>query len=336
MKVLVTGAAGFIGMHCALRLLERGDEVVGIDHLGDYYDVRLKEARLGRLLIHRGFRFFKLDISNSKDIGEFFEKERPQRVLHLAAQAGVRYSLDHPQPYVASNLAGFVNILEGCRAARVEHLVYASSSSVYGNNVRQPYSVQHNVDHPISLYAATKKSNELMAHAYAHLFRLPATGLRYFTVYGAWGRPDMAPFLFASAILEGRPIDVFNQGRMRRDFTYIDDIAEGTLKVLDRPASVDPSFGALVPDPGSSSAPWRVYNIGNQQPVELMRFIELLEDALGRKAEKNFMPMQPGDVAATHADVAALERDFGFRPSTSLEQGVRRFVEWYRSYYRRE
>ena len=334
MKVLVTGAAGFIGMHCALRLLERGDEVLGLDNLSDYYDVRLKEARLGRLQSHPGFRFFRLDISNSKDIGEFFEKERPRRVLHLAAQAGVRYSLNHPQPYVASNLAGFVNILEGCREARVEHLVYASSSSVYGNNVSQPYSVRHNVDHPISLYAATKKSNELMAHAYAHLFRFPTTGLRYFTVYGPWGRPDMAPFLFARAILEGRPIDVFNQGRMRRDFTYIDDIVEGTLKVLDRPASAEPSFDALAPDPGSSNAPWRLYNIGNQKPVELLRFIELLEDALGRKAEKNFMPMQPGDVADTHADVAALERDFGFRPATSLEQGVRRFVEWYRSYYR--
>jgi UDP-glucuronate 4-epimerase len=334
MKVLVTGAAGFIGMHCALRLLERGDEVLGLDNLSDYYDVGLKEARLGQLRSHPRFRFFKLDISNSKDVGEFFAKERPQRVLHLAAQAGVRYSLDHPQPYVASNLAGFVNILEGCRQARVGHLVYASSSSVYGNNVRQPYSVHDNVDHPISLYAATKKSNELMAHAYAHLFRFPATGLRYFTVYGPWGRPDMAPFLFARAILDGRPIDVFNQGRMRRDFTYVDDIVEGTLKVLDRPASADASFDSLAPDPGSSSAPWRVYNIGNQNPVELMRFIELLEDALGRKAEKNFMPMQPGDVADTHADVSALERDFGFRPATSLEQGVRRFVEWYRSYYR--
>lgn len=334
MKVLVTGAAGFIGMHCAQRLLARGDEVVGVDSLSDYYDVRLKEARLAQLKAHPGFRFLKVDIARQEEMRQLFANERPQRVLHLAAQPGVRYSLAHPTPYMQSNLVGFVNVLEGCRHAAVEHLVFASSSSVYGNNVRQPYSVQHNVDHPISLYAATKKSNELMAHAYAHLFRLPATGLRYFTVYGPWGRPDMAPFLFARAILEGRPIDVFNQGRMRRDFTYIDDIAEGTLKVLDRPTGADPSFDALAPDPGSSSAPWRIYNIGNQRPVELLRFIELLEDALGRKAERNFMPMQPGDVADTHADVAALERDFGFRPATSLEQGVRRFVEWYRSYYR--
>lgn len=334
MKVLVTGAAGFIGMHCALRLLARGDEVLGLDSLSDYYDVRLKEARLGQLTPSSGFRFIRLDIADSVEVRKLFEKERPQRVLHLAAQPGVRYSLTHPQPYVASNLVGFANILEGCRQAAVEHLVYASSSSVYGNNAQQPFSVHHNVDHPISLYAATKKSNELMAHAYAHLFRIPATGLRFFTVYGPWGRPDMAPFLFARAILEGRPIDVFNHGRMRRDFTYVDDIAEGTLKALDRAPPGDPVFNPASPDPGTSSAPWRIYNIGNHEPVELLRFIELLEDAFGRKAVKNMMPMQPGDVAETFADVDALERDTGFRPKTPLAEGVQRFAAWYRSYYK--
>ena len=255
-------------------------------------------------------------------------------MLHLAAQPGVRYSLTHPLPYVASNLAGFVNMLEGCRHAGVEHLVYASSSSVYGNSGQQPLSVHHSVDHPISLYAATKKSNELMAHAYAHLFGVPATGLRYFTVYGPWGRPDMAPFLFARAILEGRPIDVFNHGRMRRDFTYVDDIADGTVKALDRAPAGDLKFDPRAPDPGSSGAPWRIYNIGNHQPVELLRFIELLEDALGRKAVKNMLPMQPGDVAETYADVEALERDLGFRPNTPLAEGVARFAEWYRGYYK--
>jgi UDP-glucuronate 4-epimerase len=334
MKILVTGAAGFIGMHCALRLLERGDEVVGVDNLNDYYDVRLKQARLAQMTAHPGFRFFKLDIASEQEIQQLFANERPQRVLHLAAQPGVRYSLTHPQPYVASNLVGFVNILEGCRHAGVEHLVYASSSSVYGNNARQPFSVHHNVDHPISLYAATKKSNELMAHAYAHLFGIPATGLRYFTVYGPWGRPDMAPFIFARAILEGRPIDVFNHGRMRRDFTYIDDIADGTLKVLDRAARGDPGFDPASPDPGTSGAPWRIYNIGNHEPVELLRFIELMEEAFGRKAVKNMLPMQPGDVADTFADVDALERDIGFRPGTMLAEGVRRFAAWYLSYYR--
>jgi len=333
-KILVTGAAGFIGMHCALRLLERGDEVLGLDNLSDYYDVQLKNARIGRLSSHPRFRFIRLDIADSIGIGDLFGRERPERVLHLAAQPGVRHSLTHPLAYVASNLAGFANILEGCRHAGVEHLVYASSSSVYGNDARQPFSVNHSVDHPISLYAATKRSNELMAHAYAHLFGIPATGLRYFTVYGPWGRPDMAPFLFARATLEGRPIDVFNHGRMRRDFTYVDDIADGTLKVLDRPARGDHGFDPASPDPGASSAPWRIYNIGNHEPVELLHFIELLEDAFGRKAVKNMLPMQPGDVAETFADVGALERDFGFRPRTSLAEGVRRFAEWYRSYYR--
>lgn len=335
MKVLVTGAAGFIGMHCALRLLERGDEIVGVDDLNGYYDVRLKEARLARLTERARFQFRKLDLSNAPDVRSLFADARPQRVLHLAAQPGVRHSLSHPEPYVASNLVGFANVLEGCRHAGVEHLVYASSSSVYGNDPRQPFSVSQSVDHPVSLYAATKKSNELMAHAYAHLFKLPCTGLRYFTVYGPWGRPDMAPFLFSRAILDGRPIDVFNQGRMRRDFTYIDDIAEGTLRVLDRVAAANPGFDPRRPDPGSSSAPWRVYNIGNHEPVELMRFVELLEQAFGRRAEKNLLPMQPGDVAETFADVADLERDTGFRPRTPLAEGVRRFVEWYRAYYAR-
>lgn len=334
MKILLTGVAGFIGMHCALRLLERGDEVAGVDNLSDYYDVRLKEARLAQLTARPGFRFLRLDIADQKEMQRLFARERPQRVLHLAAQPGVRYSLANPAPYVASNLVGFANVLEGCRHAAVGHLVYASSSSVYGSNARQPYSVHHNVDHPISLYAATKKSNELMAHAYAQLFGVPATGLRYFTVYGPWGRPDMAPFIFSRAILEGRPIEVFNQGRMRRDFTYIDDIVEGTLKALDRAAAADPGFDPGSPDPGSSSAPWRVYNIGNHEPVELLRFIELLEDALGRKAVKKMMPMQPGDVADTFADVDALERDTGFRPKIRLAEGVRRFVEWYGAYYR--
>jgi len=334
MKVLVTGAAGFIGMHCALRLLARGDEVVGLDNLGDYYDVRLKEARLGQLAKQPAFRFARIELANEDETRRLFALERPQRVLHLAAQPGVRHSLSHPQPYVASNLVGFANVLEGCRHAGVEHLVYASSSSVYGGNARQPFSVHHGVDHPISLYAATKKSNELMAHAYAHLFGVPATGLRYFTVYGPWGRPDMAPFLFARAILEGRPIDVFNQGRMRRDFTYVDDIAEGTLRALDRPARADTAFDPASPDPATSSAPWRIYNIGNHEPVELLRFIELMEEAFGRKAVKNFLPMQPGDVAETFADVEALERDTGFRPGVSLAEGVRRFAEWYRAYYK--
>jgi UDP-glucuronate 4-epimerase len=333
MKVLVTGAAGFIGMHCVLRLLLRGDEVFGVDSMSDYYDVRLKEARLAQLKAHPGFRFLNLDIAKQEDTRQLFARERPQRVLHLAAQPGVRYSLSNPGPYVESNLVGFANVLEGCRHAGVEHLVFASSSSVYGSNARQPFSVRHNVDHPISLYAATKKSNELMAHAYAHLFRLPATGLRYFTVYGPWGRPDMAPFLFTRAILEGRPIDVFNRGRMRRDFTYIDDIAQGTVQALDRAAEPDPEFDPQAPEAGSSSAPWRIYNIGNHEPVELLHFIGLLEEALGRQAVKNMMPIQPGDVADTYADVDSFERATGFRPKTPLADGVRRFVDWYRSYY---
>jgi UDP-glucuronate 4-epimerase len=334
MKVLVTGAAGFIGMHCALRLLERGDEVLGLDNMSAYYDVRLKEARLGLLTPQPAFRFIKLDISNSREIKELFEKEKPQRVLHLAAQAGVRYSLVNPHAYAESNLTGFLNVLEGCRHAGVEHLAFASSSSVYGGNTKVPFAESDAVDHPVSLYAATKRANELMAHAYAHLYRLPCTGLRFFTVYGPWGRPDMALFLFTRAILEGRPIEVFNHGRMERDFTYIDDIAEGVVRALAKPAAPDANYDPLRPGAATSNAPWRLYNIGNHQPVSLLAYIETLEEALGRKAEKKFLPMQPGDVPATYADVAALSSAVGFAPSTPVQSGVRKFVEWYRAYYR--
>ena len=322
MKVLVTGAAGFIGMHCAERLLARGDEVVGVDNLNDYYDVRLKQARVARL--SGKFKFVRADIADRAAMERLFSAERPQRVIHLAAQAGVRHSLRDPHAYVHANLVGFLHILEGCRAVGVEHLVYASSSSVYGSNARLPFSVRDNVDHPISLYAATKKSNELMAHVYAHLYRLPVTGLRFFTVYGPWGRPDMSPFIFAAAILEGRPIDVFNHGRMRRDFTYIDDIAEGVLRTLDRVAQPE----------ASGAAPARLYNIGNNRPVDLMTYIETIEKALGKKAIKNMLPMQPGDVQETAADIDSLDADIGFRPSTPLEIGIPRFVEWYLKVYR--
>ena len=334
MKVLVTGAAGFIGMHVAQRLLERGDEVVGVDDLNAYYDVALKEARLGRLAGHSGFRFVRLDIANAEALGKLFRQEGFQRVVHLAAQAGVRYSLDNPQPYVQSNLVGFVNVLEGCRHGKVEHLVYASSSSVYGGNKKLPFSEHDNVDHPISLYAATKKANELMAHSYSHLFGLPATGLRFFTVYGPWGRPDMSYFKFTKAILEGRPIEVFNHGNMQRDFTYVDDIVEGVVRVLDRPPRPQPGFDATNPDPASSSAPYRIYNIGNHQPVDLMMYINVLERALGRTAEKKLLPLQDGDVVATYAQMAALQADIGFVPVTSITEGIGRFVDWYCSYYR--
>ena len=332
MKVLVTGAAGFIGMHVCERLLARGDEVVGVDNLNDYYDVALKEARLGRLTPNARFRLSRLDIADRAGIAALFAVERPQRVVNLAAQAGVRYSLQNPHAYVDSNLVGFVNILEGCRHSGVEHLVYASSSSIYGGNERMPFSEHDNVDHPVSLYAATKKANELMAHTYSHLFKLPTTGLRFFTVYGPWGRPDMALFLFARAILEDRPIDVFNHGRMRRDFTYIDDIAEGVIRVLDRLPQANPDFDRQAPDPATSWAPYRVFNIGNHQPVELMAYIEALEQALGKQAAKNFLPLQDGDVPATHADTAELEHATGFSPKTPVTEGVRRFVDWYRSY----
>ena len=332
MKVLVTGAAGFIGMHVCERLLARGDDVVGVDNLNDYYDVALKEARLARLTSDPHFRFFRLDIADREGIAALFAAERPQRVINLAAQAGVRYSLQNPHAYVDSNVVGFVNILEGCRHTGVEHFVYASSSSIYGGNERMPFSEHDNVDHPVSLYAATKKANELMAHTYSHLFKLPTTGLRFFTVYGPWGRPDMALFLFAKAILENRPIDVFNHGKMRRDFTYIDDITEGVIRVLDKPPAADPGFDRQNPDPATSWAPYRVFNIGNNQPVELMAYIEALEQALGRKAIKNFLPLQDGDVPATFADTSELMRATGFSPAMPVTEGVLRFVEWYRSY----
>jgi UDP-glucuronate 4-epimerase len=330
---LVTGSAGFIGYHTAERLLARGDQVLGVDNLNDYYDVRLKEARLERLTRHPGFRFHRLDIADRAAMERLFAAEKPKRVIHLAAQAGVRYSIQNPHAYVDSNLVGFVNILEGCRHNGVEHLTYASSSSVYGANTTMPFSIHHNVDHPLSLYAATKKANELMAHTYSHLYRLPTTGLRFFTVYGPWGRPDMAMFLFTKAILEGKPIDIFNNGQMRRDFTYVDDIVEGVIRVSDRVAVSNPKWTGAHPDPGTSSAPYRIYNIGNNQPVELMRIIECLEQSLGRVAEKRFLPMQPGDVPATFADVDDLTADVGFKPSTSIESGVERFVTWYREFY---
>ena len=333
MKVLVTGAAGFIGAALALRLLERGDEVVGVDNLDPYYDVSLKQARLDRVRGLAGFHDVRADISDRAAVADLFERERPAAVVNLAAQAGVRYSLENPHAYVDANLVGFVNILEGCRHHEVGHLVYASSSSVYGANRTLPFSVRHNVDHPLSLYAATKKANELMAHSYSHLHGLPATGLRFFTVYGPWGRPDMALFRFTRNILEGRPIDVFNHGRHRRDFTYIDDIVEGVVRVLDRPATANEHWRAELPDPGTSAAPHRLYNIGNNRWVQLERYIELIESCLGRKAKKNFLPMQPGDVPDTFADIDDLEREFDYRPNTPVEVGVRRFVDWYKAFH---
>ncbi|MBM3493883.1 MAG: NAD-dependent epimerase [Armatimonadetes bacterium] len=331
--ILVTGSAGFIGYHTCDALLSRGDAVVGLDNVNAYYEVLLKEARLARLTGRRGFEFERVDVADLQGLRSAFERTKPRAVIHLAAQAGVRYSLQNPHAYVESNLVGFVNLLECCRHGKVEHLVYASSSSVYGANTLMPFSVHHNVDHPVSLYAATKKANELMAHTYSHLYRLPTTGLRFFTVYGPWGRPDMALFLFTRAILEGKPIDLFNQGRMRRDFTYIDDIVEGVVRTLDRIPEGSSEWSGDHPDPGTSRAPYRVYNIGNNQPVELMEFVAAIEDAIGRKAEKRFMPMQPGDVPATWADVDDLMRDTGFRPATPIREGVRRFVAWYREYY---
>lgn len=333
MKILLTGAAGFIGMHTALRLLARGDEVVGIDNLNDYYDVNLKLARLERLSAQQKFRFIKIDIADIQGMAELFANEGFHRVIHLAAQAGVRYSLINPHAYIQSNLVGFTNIIEGCRHGKVEHLVYASSSSVYGGNTKLPFSEHDNIDHPVSLYAATKKSNELMAHTYSHLFGLPTTGLRFFTVYGPWGRPDMALFLFTKAILEDKPIDVFNHGNMMRDFTYIDDIVEGVVRLLDKPATATKSYDSDNPDPGTSNAPYRVFNIGNNQPVKLMDYINALESALGKPAKKNFLPMQPGDVPATYADTTELDQWSGFKPDTSVQEGVARFVEWYREFY---
>ena len=333
MKILLTGAAGFIGMTTALRLLERGDSVIGLDNLNDYYDVDLKLSRLQLLERHAGFRFIKLDVADCSGIEQAFASHKFDRVVHLAAQAGVRYSLENPHAYVDSNVVGFLNILEGCRRAEVEHLVYASSSSVYGGNTHLPFSEHDNVDHPVSLYAATKKANELMAHTYSHLYGLPTTGLRFFTVYGPWGRPDMALFLFTKAILEGRPIDVFNEGRMQRDFTYVDDIAEGVIRVMDRCATADPAFDADRPDPAASNSPYRLFNIGNNRPVRLLEFISCIEQALGRKAQMRLLPMQDGDVPATFADIDALGDWTGFAPETTIEEGVARFISWYRSYY---
>jgi UDP-glucuronate 4-epimerase len=334
MKTLVTGAAGFIGSATAQRLLDRADEVVGLDNLNDYYDVSLKEARLARLQARPGFRFVHLDLADRAAMEALFTREQFDRVVHLGAQAGVRYSLENPGSYIQSNIVGTLHVLEGCRHNAVAHLVYASSSSVYGASTRLPYSVREPASHPVSLYAATKRSNELMAHSYSHIFGLPTTGLRFFTVYGPWGRPDMALFLFTRAILDGRPIEVFNQGHHKRDFTYIDDIVEGVLRVLDRIPEPCPQWDGDHPDPASSRAPYRLYNIGSNRPVELLRYIDVLEECLGRKAERIMLPMQPGDVVETFADVRELIEDVGYQPSTPIEQGVRNFVDWFRDYYR--
>jgi UDP-glucuronate 4-epimerase len=334
MKVLVTGSAGFIGSALSLRLLGRGDEVIGVDNLNDYYDVALKQARLARTLEDPAYKDLRVDIEDRKALGELFARHRPDRVVNLAAQAGVRYSIENPLAYVDTNLLGFANVLEGCRHHGVEHLVYASSSSVYGANTNMPFSVHHNVDHPLSLYAASKKANELMAHTYSHLYGLPTTGLRFFTVYGPWGRPDMALFKFTRAILADEPIDVFNFGKHRRDFTYIDDIVEGVIRVLDRIPKPNPSWSGDAPDSATSTAPYRLYNIGNNHPVELMDYIATLERCLGRKAKMNLLPLQPGDVPDTYADVQDLVRETGYKPDTSVETGVSRFVDWYLSYYK--
>ena len=334
MKVMITGVAGFIGSNLALKLLARGDSVYGIDNLNDYYDVTLKEARLKRLQPHKGFTFEKLDIADRAGMEKLFKREKFDAVMNLAAQAGVRYSIEKPHAYVDANLVGFCNILEGCRHSGVKHLVFASSSSVYGANTRMPFSEHDNVDHPVSLYAASKKANELMAHSYAHLYKLPCTGLRFFTVYGPWGRPDMALFKFTKGILAGEPIPVFNEGKMVRDFTYIDDIVEGVVRVIDHTAVPNPSWNGDQPDPATSYAPFRVFNIGNNNPVQLMRYIEVLEQCLGKKAILDLLPMQAGDVPATSANTEALEQAVGFRPDTTVETGIARFVEWYREYYK--
>lgn len=334
MKFLVTGAAGFIGFYTAKALLERGDEVVGIDSMNAYYDVTLKEARLAELTPYKRFTFVKDDIAQKPALDQLFAEHQPRRVIHHAAQAGVRYSLTHPYDYADANLTGFLNILEACRHNEVEHLVFASSSSVYGANTKIPFSEHDNVDHPISLYAASKKANELMAHTYAHLFGIPATGLRFFTVYGPWGRPDMALFIFTRKILAGEPIDVFNNGNQARDFTYIDDVVEGVVRVADHSPAPNLAWSGDHPDPASSTAPYRIYNIGNNSPVKLMDFIASIEKATGRKAEMNFLPAQPGDVSTTYADVTELKADFGYSPDTPIDQGVQNFVDWYRSYYK--
>jgi UDP-glucuronate 4-epimerase len=338
MKILLTGAAGFIGMTTTLRLLARGDEVVGLDNLNDYYEVSLKHNRLKRLTAHenahKNFRFVQMDVADRDGMAKLFATEKFDRVIHLAAQAGVRYSLQNPHAYIDSNIVGFMNVLEGCRHSAVQHLVYASSSSVYGGHTKMPFSEHDSVDHPVSMYAATKKANELMAHTYSHLFRLPTTGLRFFTVYGPWGRPDMALFLFTKAILEGRAIDVFNHGKMQRDFTFVDDIVEGVIRVMDRPAEPNPHYSSDVPDPGTSNAPFRVFNIGNHNPVQLLDYIGGIEAALGMKAKMNMLPLQDGDVPATHADVDALRDWVGFAPATDVRTGIARFVAWYRDYYK--
>ena len=333
MKILVTGAAGFIGFHTAKQLLERGEIVVGLDNFNDYYDVTLKEARAARLEPHAGFRMERVGLEDRQAMEALFAKEKFDKVVHLAAQAGVRYSLENPHSYIDSNIVGTLHILEGCRHHEVEHLVYASSSSVYGANTTMPFSIHQNVDHPLALYGATKKANELMAHTYSNLYGLPTTGLRFFTVYGPWGRPDMALFLFTKAIIAGKPIDVFNYGNHRRDFTYIDDIVEGVIRTMDHTAEPNPDWDPAKPDPGTSRAPYRIYNIGNQQPVELMHYIEVLEDCLGKKAEKNLLPMQHGDVPDTWADTEDLAADVGYQPSTTVETGVRNFVDWYLEFY---
>ncbi|MGE0564823.1 MAG: NAD-dependent epimerase [Pseudolabrys sp.] len=335
MKILVTGAAGFIGYHTSKALLDRGDTVIGFDNLNDYYDPKLKEARLAQLTPRNGFAFVKGSLEDRAALEALFAEHKPERVIHLAAQAGVRYSLTNPHAYVDANIVGFVNMLECCRHNGVQHLVYASSSSVYGANTAMPFSVHQNVDHPLSLYAATKKANELMAHTYAHLYRLPVTGLRFFTVYGPWGRPDMSMFLFTDKIIKGEPIDVFNEGKHQRDFTYIDDIVEGVVRSVDRIATPNPDWSSEEPDPGTSSAPYRLYNIGNHSPVRLMDYIACIEKAVGKTAKKNFLPLQPGDVPATYADVSDLKADIGFEPKTPIEDGVKRFVAWYREFYRR-
>lgn len=332
-KILVTGVAGFIGFHLAKRLLNEGKIVVGIDNLNEYYDVNLKKARLAQLETCQNFTFFKISLEEREKMATLFASEKFEAVVHLAAQAGVRYSIKNPHVYIDSNIVGFLNVLEGCRHNKVRHLVFASSSSVYGANTKMPFSVHHNVDHPMSLYAATKKASELMAHTYASLFGLPCTGLRFFTVYGPWGRPDMALFLFTKAILEGRPIEVFNYGKMKRDFTYIDDIVEGVVRIIDKIPHPNLQWDGNNPDPATSYAPYRLYNIGNNNPVELLHLIEVLEDCLGKKAEKIFLPLQPGDVVATYADVDDLMRDVGFKPATPIEEGVKRFVEWYKRFY---
>ena len=333
-KILVTGAAGFIGFNTSLKLLARGDEIIGLDNLNNYYDVQLKKDRLNQLKTHDNFSFIQMDLADKDGILNLFQTHKFNKVINLAAQAGVRYSIENPHAYIESNIVGFINILEGCRHTNVEHLAYASSSSVYGANTTMPFSIHHNVDHPLSLYAASKKSNELMAHTYSHLYNLPTTGLRFFTVYGPWGRPDMALFLFTKAILEDKAIDVYNEGKMKRDFTYIDDIVEGVIRVTDNTATINPNWDGANPDPGTSTAPYRVYNIGNNEPVQLMDFISAIEKATGKQAKKNMLPMQAGDVPATFADVDDLIADVDFKPKTNIEDGINKFVKWYRDYYK--